>query len=276
MKAFVKSKKQKVVSRIISFVLVFAMCVGMLPVQTLAKETETTKKEAVAADWKMQKFGTDTDIEIEDGWLVPDENGKGFFADYGKIYQANGGNIVIYDNGAEHYKDTALEFDITVTGGQPGKYQVAFFPRFQSGKNCDGFAIGEASQLQHSYQVNGSEGWPGVGNNLGMSFQVDETYHIKMVTVEKEMKVYVDDELLTSFETAHEITEGTYGFRIWTQADAKTVHIENVERSEFVQSKLEKSEVIIKSEDWGKADVTIPVTFGAEDKVSSIKNKETV
>ncbi len=268
-----KQRQKKLFEKVLAFLLVLTMCAGMLPVQTLAVEKDKAiAQNETVADWKMQNFGSDTDLTIQDGWMTPDETGDGVLVDYGKIYQDVGGNVVVYDNAAPIYQDSILEFDVTVTGGQANKYQVAFFPRFQSGKNCDGFAVGEKAQLQHSYQVNGQEGWPGVDNNLGMSFEVDQTYHIKMVTAGNTMSVYVGDKLLTSFETRSEITDGKYGFRIWTQSDVKTVHFENIKRSEYISSKLDKKEEIIKSDDWGKEDVVIPVSFGKDDAVDTIKN----
>ncbi len=268
-----KQRHKKLFEKVLAFLLVLTMCAGMLPMQTLATEKdEAIVQNETAADWKMQNFGADTDLDIQEGWMTPDETGDGVLVDYGKIYQDIGGNVVVYDNAAPIYQDSTLEFDITVTGGQENKYQVAFFPRFQSGKNCDGFAVGEKAQLQHSYQVNGQEGWPGVDNNLGMSFEVDQTYHIKMVTVGNTMSVYVGDKLLTSFETRSEITEGKYGFRIWTQSEAKTVHIENIKWDEYISSELEKKEEIIKSDEWGKEDVEIPVSFGKDDALDTIKN----
>ena len=229
-----------------------------------------------AGVWKMQKFGGDADIEMKEGWIVPDSEGVGFSIDYGAVYQDNDGSVAIYDSTAPTYRDSILELDFTVTGETGGKIQTAFFPRFKSGKNCTGFAVGEPAQIQHSYQVNGNEGWPGVSNELGMSFAVGTTYHLKFITIGNSMAVYVgsgaEQKRLTTFNTASEIDEGGYGFRIWGQVTDKTVHIANIVRSEYIQSVLGKSEVVIKTEDWGTGDVTIPLTLGAGDSVKSITN----
>ena len=42
-----------------------------------------------AGVWKMQKFGGDADIEMKEGWIVPDSEGVGFSIDYGAVYQDN-------------------------------------------------------------------------------------------------------------------------------------------------------------------------------------------
>lgn len=272
-----KCNRGKLAKKALSVFLALTMCTGTVPVHTFAAEQIKGVTDNVSeAQWTMRHFGSDQELAIQDGWLVPDESGDGFFADYGKIYQEDGGNIVIYDKSAPSYEDSILEFDITVTGGQPNKYQVAFFPRFQSGRNCDGFAIGEKKTVAAQLSGERAEGWPGVNNSLDMAFEVDQTYHIKMVTAGNTMTVYADGKLLTSFETRSEITEGGYGFRIWTQANAKTVHVEDIVRSKYVVSKLEKTETIIKSGDWGMNDVIIPVTFGEADTIASIKNGEAV
>lgn len=229
-----------------------------------------------AGVWKMQKFGGDADIEIKEGWIDPDSEGVGFSIDYGAVYQDNDGSVAIYDSTAPTYRDSILELDFTVTGETGEKIQTAFFPRFKSGKNCTGFAVGEPAQIQHSYQVNGNEGWPGVSNELAMSFAVGTTYHLKFITIGNSMAVYVgsgaEQKRLTTFNTASEIDEGGYGFRIWGQVTDKTVHIANIVRSEYIQSALGKNEVVIKTEDWGTGDVTIPLTLGAGDSVKSITN----
>lgn len=262
-----------------SILVSMALCMGMLPASSAFAGPDVPQPQAAPADtgsWKMQYFGTDTDLEIQEGWLIPDADGNGVTVDYGKIYTETGerGNVVVYDSAAPIYQDSTLEFDITVTGGQPNKYQVAVFPRFQSGKNCDGFAIGEAAQLQHSYQVNGSEGWPGVDNKLSQSFAVDETYHLKLVTIADNMTVYLDDQELTSFETNPSIADGGYGFRVWTQAEEKTVHIDNIVRTPI--SSLTQNSAEIPAADWGKTDLEIPVNLASGSTVQSVSSGETV
>lgn len=104
-----------------------------------------------AGVWKLSTFGSDVEKE-NNGWLTSLENG--FKLDYGKLYTENGnvGNVVVYDSGAEELEDSTLEFDYKLEADD-AKIQFGIFPRFQSGKNCDGVAIGEATQIQHKSEA---------------------------------------------------------------------------------------------------------------------------
>lgn len=230
-----------------------------------------------AGVWKLSTFGSDAEKEDTGNWLTGSEDG--FVLDYGKLYTENDnvGNVVVYDSGAEDLEDSTLEFDYKLEAeADDAKIQFGIFPRFQSGRNCDGLAIGEAAQIQHSYQVNGSEGWPGASNLPNMTFVKDTTYHFKIVTVGNTLTAYVDDTMLTTFTTNSAITNGGYGFRIWGQPNTgnhkKNVTVSNLTRKKCITSTLGSKGVNLKEAEWGSEDVTIPVTFGEGDSVKSISN----
>ena len=91
-------------------------------------------------------------MEIQEGWIVPDDDGNGVTIDYGKIVEDTGNEgWVVFDGDAPKYKDSMLEYDITFSEPTQGDWvAVAPATRVTDGKNYEGFAIADAS-----YTVNG-------------------------------------------------------------------------------------------------------------------------
>lgn len=293
--------RKKTLRRPLAMLLAFALCTGMLSLPALAQEQdaeltapsdvssdmaeETKTAEAPLADagsWKIQLWGGKEDIALQEDWLVPDEDGNGITVNY-NLMADDPGSVVVYDSSGADYQNSTLEFDLTMTERQEittDTFQVAIFPRFVDGQNCDGLGINKVNDLQHSYRVNNSEGWPTAGNEANLTFEVGTTYHFRVETVGDTMTFYVtpgdgEEVKLTSFTAESGITSGTYGFRFWGYQ--KVVKIDNITRTELEKdSSLLETEKEIKYEEWGTADVVIPMSLKEGDSVASVSNGDTL
>lgn len=298
--------RKKTLRRPLAMLLAFAMCMGMLSLPALAQEqdAELTAPSEASADtsegasaqpssdegvWKIQEWGGNEDIPLQDGWITADEDGNGFTLDYAKIIEDRGKEgLVLYDSSAALYEDSTLEMDITVSGvegkeDQVNFYSVAVLPRFVDGKNCEGLAIHDKGRLQRAGQDNGNESWEWIREDKG-DFLFDETYHLKLVTEGNTMTVFAaksGEELqeLVSFETKTGVGESGYGFRIWR--GAKTIRVDNIVRTEISkveedQSHLDIDELEIPADEWGVETVSIPMTLTEGDAVVEVKRDETL
>lgn len=272
-----------------SLLLSAALLLSTLP-QALAGEANggmaaQPSQQEVRADtgkWKLQEWGGSEEVEVGDGWITPTEDGTGFTLDYTKLIEDRGKEgIVIYDSEAEPYRDSTLEFDLTLIevdkadGADQAKfYSTAILPRFQDGKNCEGLGIHDTGRLQHAVQENGSEKSDWVRDDAG-DFVFGETYHLKFVTEGETMTVSAakkGEELqqVASFATSTALGESSYGFRIWR--GVKTVEVENIVRTEIARSCLGKTEEHIPYDQWCKNPVNIPVSLVEGDSVQSISD----
>ena len=271
--------RRRLGTKAMSAFLAAAMTVSMFPVQALANDEEPVAQ--VDADgWVLQRQSTDTNVELQEGWIVPDEDGNGVTIDYGKIVNDTGNEgWVVFDSDEPKYKDSSLEYDITFSESTQGDWiAVAPATRVTDGKNYEGFAITNGTGLERTGRKDGSESYAGIDNLLGLKFEYDKTYHIRMETIGSNITVYVTrdgkEEKLTSFDSTIGLEESTYGFRIWR--GGKKITLDNIERTEIVTSSLEKNVAQIEEEKWGKEDVSVPIQFGNGDAVSSVKNGDTV
>ena len=271
--------RRRLGTKAMSAFLAAAMTVSMFPVQALANDEEPVAQ--VDADgWVLQRQSTDTNVELQEGWIVPDEDGNGVTIDYGKIVNDTGNEgWVVFDSDEPKYKDSSLEYDITFSESTQGDWiAVAPATRVTDGKNYEGFAITNGTGLERTGRKDGSESYAGIDNLLGLKFEYDKTYHIRMETIGSNITVYVTrdgkEEKLTSFDSPIGLEESTYGFRIWR--GGKKITLDNIERTEIVTSSLEKNVAQIEEEKWGKEDVSVPIQFGNGDAVSSVKNGDTV
>ena len=271
--------RRRLGTKAMSAFLAAAMTVSMFPVQALANDEEPVAQ--VDADgWVLQRQSTDTNVELQEGWIVPDEDGNGVTIDYGKIVNDTGNEgWVVFDSDEPKYKDSSLEYDITFSESTQGDW-IAVAPAtcVTDGKNYEGFAITNGTGLERTGRKDGSESYAGIDNLLGLKFEYDKTYHIRMETIGSNITVYVTrdgkEEKLTSFDSPIGLEESTYGFRIWR--GGKKITLDNIERTEIVTSSLEKNVAQIEEEKWGKEDVSVPIQFGNGDAVSSVKNGDTV
>ena len=271
--------RRRLGTKAMSAFLAAAMTVSMFPVQALANDEEPVAQ--VDADgWVLQRQSTDTNVELQEGWIVPDEDGNGVTIDYGKIVNDTGNEgWVVFDSDEPKYKDSSLEYDITFSESTQGDWiAVAPATRVTDGKNYEGFAITNGTGLERTGRKDGSESYAGIDNLLGLKFEYDKTYHIRMETIGSNITVYVTrdgkEEKLTSFDSPIGLEESTYGFRIWR--GGKKITLDNIERTEIVTSSLEKNVAQIEEEKWGKEDVSVPIQFGNGDAVSSVRNGDTV
>lgn len=217
-------KKMQFAKKAVSLLLCTAMIMPALPAAVHAAPEEN--------EWRVQKFGDNVDQEIPEGTLgAPEDGSEGFTFDYREFYdQAGYGSVILYNAAEESYEDSVWTFDLTVSGEGSGAYRVGTFPRFIDGKNCDGIAIDTSASIQHSSQVNGSEAWPGITNQTGISFQSDTTYSMRFVTCDDTITMYVNDEKVAETDTRSEITEGRPAVRVWGPSDGighKTVEVSN-------------------------------------------------
>ena len=289
--------------RSLAFILAFVLCLGMLPAPALAADgdmellvpaedvsepVEEPEEAAVpqeplatnAGDWKMQSFGGNTDLEIPEGAVTPAEDGIGFSADYSKIYgseSAPSGNVVIYYDGQEKFSDSVLEFTLNMQGEEEGRFRFAVFPHFKNGQNCDGIAIDTPAALQHSYRINNSEAWPGLGNLLNKTFETGVDYKLRVVTAEGKMTMYLDEgdgyRKLTETGTAGDLGETTFGFRVWgpeSCKDLKKLEVKDVSFRAYVASTVDSTGTALEEDQWGLSDVEIPVTIGEGDAVAAV------
>ncbi len=269
--------KKNFYSKMMAVCLAGAMAVTMVPVQTLAKESAVYEERKTDADgWVLQRQSETTNMELQDGWIVPDEDGNGVTIDYGKIVRDTGNQgWVVYDSDEPYYKNSSLEYDITFTDSEDGNWiATALAPRATDGKNYEGFAITNGTGLERTGRRDGVETYAGVSNLAGVNFEYNKTYHLRMETVDSNITVYVTkdgkEEKLTAFESPIGLEESSWGFRIWR--GGKKIKIDNIERKEIVISDLGKSVAQIPKDEWGKEDVSVPVQFGNGDSISAILN----
>ena len=270
------------------------MVVSMLPVQLHAEEIEITEQavqpsaaeentvstadgenERVSENgWAVQRQGESQNVELQDGWITPTENGV--VIDYGKMVEDTGQEgWVVFDQSAEYYKNSSLEYDITFSNPtQPDFIAVGIATRVTDGANYEGMAITSGTGLERTGRLNGSESYAGVDNMLGVSFEYDVTYHVRLETIDNIITVYLTrdgvEEKLTSFESPIGLDKGTYGFRIWR--GGKTITLENIKRTEIVTSDLDRDVEQIEADRWGTEDVSVPIRFGNGDSVVSVYN----
>lgn len=248
---------------------------GDTGVFTLLREEKTVG----AGGWVLQKQSEDKPTEIQDGWIVASEDGTSVVIDYGKIVNDTGKEAwVVYDGAAPKYLNSSLEYDITFSEPtQPDFIAVAPASRVVDGRNYEGFAITSGTGLERTGRKDDSESYAGVNNLLGVKFEYDKTYHIRIETIGSTITVYLTrdgkEEKLTSFDSPIGLGESSYGFRIWR--GGKKITLENIKRTEIITSSLDKSVVQIDKADWGKEDVTAQVKFGNGDSIASVKNGET-
>lgn len=271
-----------------------AMVVSMLPVQLHAEEIEITEQavqpsaaeentvstadgenERVSENgWAVQRQGESQNVELQDGWITPTENGV--VIDYGKMVEDTGQEgWVVFDQSAEYYKNSSLEYDITFSNPtQPDFIAVGIATRVTDGANYEAMAITSGTGLERTGRLNGSESYAGVDNMLGVSFEYDVTYHVRLETIDNIITVYLTrdgvEEKLTSFESPIGLDKGTYGFRIWR--GGKTIMLENIKRTEIVTSDLDRDVEQIEADRWGTEDVSVPIRFGNGDSVVSVYN----
>ena len=272
--------RKQLSKRMMALCLSTAMTVTLMPTQVLAQGSkENSEKASVEADgWEVQRQGEDTNMDLQEGWIVPDEDGNGVTIDYGKMIEDTGSEgWVVFDGDEEKYKNSSLEYDITFLEPTQGDWiAVAPATRVTDGKNYEGFAITEGTGLERTGRIDGSEAYGAIDNMPGLKFEYNKTYHLRMETLENNITVYVTqdgkEEKLTSFTSPIGLGESTYGFRIWR--GAKKIKLDNIERKEIVISTLEKKSEQIEKGQWGKTDVSIPVQFGKGDSIASIYNGE--
>lgn len=262
-------KKMQFAKKAVSLLLCTAMIMPALPAAVHAAPEEN--------EWRVQKFGDNVDQEIPEGTLgAPEDGSEGFTFDYREFYdQAGYGSVILYNAAEESYEDSVWTFDLTVSGEGSGAYRVGMFPRFIDGKNCDGIAIDTSASIQHSSQVNGSEAWPGITNQTGISFQSDTTYSMRFVTCDDTITMYVNDEKVAETDTRSEITEGRPAVRVWGPSDGighKTVEVSNHSFRELKKSSVDLDRVTVLEKDWGMNSIEIPVTLADGDAVESVRN----
>lgn len=251
-------------------------------VQQPITEEIQAPQESGAGSWVMQEQATNESVELEPGWITATENGV--IINHSKIIEDTGKQgWVIFDSAAEQYRNSVLEYDITFTDPAAdqgeGFINVAPATRVLDGSNYEGFAIDTPAALQRTGRKDGVENYGGVTNLTGTTFEYGVKYHLRMVTVENNITVYItepgkEEQKLTTFESPIGLDAGTYGFRIWR--GGKTITIENIERTEIITSSLEKNQEQIAPEDWGTFDVSVPVKLGAGDSVASVSNGDAV
>lgn len=292
--------------RSLALLLAIVMCIGLLPIHALAADVEenlavqpdgssVTSEEpspidagdSTAADaggWKIQYYGQDTDVELQNGWITATDDSV--ILDYTKFVADTGKEgIILYNSEAPVYENSSLSFDMLVSeeaGGQEGFICMGPLTRVQDGKNCEGLGIASKypskTSIQRNGKVDGADKYNSITNELGLEFETGKTYSLKLDTVGTTTTVYVKVEgeyqKLASYES-YGITEGTYGFRVWR--GGKKITISNIERTEIiVDSFLKETEKHIPYEDWCASGVgmEIPVHFGPGDEVESIVYKE--
>ncbi|OUP48085.1 endo-alpha-N-acetylgalactosaminidase family protein, partial [Lachnoclostridium sp. An181] len=267
--------KKRIGTRITAMALSTAMIITLLPAQVLANDV-TPVTHGDADGWVLQRQSEDTSVELQDGWITPDEDGNGVTIDYGKIVEDTGNEgWVVFDSDEPKYKNSSLEYDITFSEPTQGDWvAVAPATRVTDGKNYEGFAITEGSGLERTGRVNGSESYANIDNLPGLKFEYDKTYHLRMETIDNNITVYVtadgEEQKLTSFESPIGLGESTYGFRIWR--GGKKITLDNIERKEIITSSLGRNVEQIEKDKWGTEDVSIPVQFGKGDSISAIYN----
>ena len=173
--------KKRLATRIMTLSLTAIMTLTMMPYQVLAEEADNggAVEQPETEGWILQRQSDNTDMEIQEGWIVPDDDGNGVTIDYGKIVEDTGNEgWVVFDGDAPKYKDSMLEYDITFSEPTQGDWvAVAPATRVTDGKNYEGFAITEGAGLERTGRINGSESYAGIDNLAGMKFEYDNTYH---------------------------------------------------------------------------------------------------
>lgn len=230
--------------------------------------------------WKMYRHNSSEATETQPGWITVSDGGSKVVIDYGRAVDESGSEgFIVLNKEAPEYQNSMLEYDITFTEGVQAPFvAVAPVTRGVDGGNYEGFAITQGTGLERTGRLNGSESYAGIDNKLGVSFEYDKTYHIRMETIDNHITVYLTrdgkEEKLTEFDSPIGLDKGTYGFRIWR--GGKTITIENIKRTEIITSKFDRSTVNVDKETWGQEDITANISFGTGDSIKAIKNGDAV
>lgn len=150
------------------------------------------RKVSQSGGWVFQKQNTADTVEAQDGWIAVSEGGTKVVIDYGQVVKDAGEAWVIYDGNAPQYKNSNLEYDITFTDSTQGEWiAVAPVTRVTDGRNYEGFAFTSGTGLQRQSRIDNSESWADIGNLLGVKFEYNKTYHLRMETIENTITVYL-------------------------------------------------------------------------------------
>ena len=226
--------------------------------------------------WVVQRQSDNQNVELQDGWITRTENGNGIVIDYGKMIEDTGQQgWVVFDSNEEYYQNSSLEYDITFSDSEDGDWiATALASRVTDGANYEGFAITNGTGLERTGRLNGSESYAGITNIPGVSFEYNTTYHLRMETIGNNITVYLTqngvEEKLAAFESPIGLNTGTFGFRIWR--GGKKITLENIKRTEIVNSTLDRNVEQIEEDEWGQSDVLVPVHFGNGDSIESVYN----
>ena len=262
----------------IAWFLAVIMMLSMLPMQVLAEGQNDEGGQETAGGWVLQRQNTDTNVELQEGWITATEDGSSVTIDYSKIVNDTGNEgWIVFDDSVPRYLNSSLEYDITFTEAvQPDFIATAIATRVTDGKNYEGFAITSGTDMERTGRKNGSESYSGINNLLGVNFEYSTTYHLRMDTIDNNITVYLTrdgkEEKLTSFESPIGLGESTYGFRIWR--GGKKIKLENIKRTEIVASTLDRDTEQIAKNAWGQSDASIPIHFESGDSVASVYNGE--
>lgn len=235
------------------------------------------RKVSKSGGWIFYKQNSSETVAPQDDWITVTENGTKVVIHYGQVVADAGEGWVVLDGSAPQYKNSNLEYDITFTEPTQGDWiAVAPATRVTDGKNYEGFAFTNGTGLERQSRKDGGESWGGISNLLGIKFEYNKTYHLRMETLENNITVYLTrdgvEEKLTSFESEAGLDKGSYGFRIWR--GGKTITLENIKRTEIITSSLERSSEILSEADWGKTDISVPVQLGRDDEIVSVMNED--
>ena len=87
-----KTVKKRLATRIMTLSLTAIMTLTMMPYQVLAEEADNggAVEQPETEGWILQRQSDNTDMEIQEGWIVPDDDGNGVTIDYGKIVEDTG------------------------------------------------------------------------------------------------------------------------------------------------------------------------------------------
>ena len=262
----------------IAWFLAVIMMLSMLPMQVLAEGQNDEGGQETAGGWVLQRQNTDTNVELQEGWITATEDGSSVTIDYSKIVNDTGNEgWIVFDDSVPRYLNSSLEYDITFTEAvQPDFIATAVATRVTDGKNYEGFAITSGTGLERTGRKSGTESYSSISNLLGVKFEYNTTYHLRMETIGNKITVYLTrdgkEEKLASFESTIGLGESTFGLRIWR--GGKKIKLENIKRTEIVISILDRGMEQIAEDAWGKSDASIPIYFGKEDSVASVYNGE--
>ena len=92
---------------------------------------------------------------------------------------------------------------------------VAPVTRVTDGRNYEGFAFTSGTGLERESRRDGRESYAGISNLLGIKFEYNKTYHLRMETIENVITVYLTrdgvEEKLTSLESQAGLDKGRDG-----------------------------------------------------------------